>query len=221
MKRARPLQESNCQPRATRSTTADVKNDVKAAIRTTFGAKITANADVLQKENEKRAIAATQKRALETRERSLKAGLDRVGPNTPIGKISARIKRVKSEASVPSIKPVQTLSDAELDGILATAVVEVKQMYAQRGITAARKYMDAFPTRMGMSGCRNKLSYWAACIDLERDAKEWDRVAELFERARVNVSCAEEQHSLQTLFESFEHEADEMFEEERQRLDER
>jgi hypothetical protein len=247
MKRARPLQESSRGAQNGQRTAAvtagakdAVKNDVKAAFRTTFGSRVVAKAAGLQKEkeNEGRPAAAMTRSRLQSRERlgqrerSLKAGSERVGPDTPIGKLSARIKRMKHEkegdttvagaawAGAAGGRESQA-GVADVDAALDSGICKAKALCSGKGIAAARKYMEAFPTAVGMGVCRTKLAYWVACIDLERTAKEWDRVAEFFERARVNIACASELRSLQALLEDFEKESDELYEEERQRLDQR
>ena len=176
----------------------------------------------MQREKGKKPTVVFHKRNREEEERCVKAGLDRIGPNTPIGKIKQRLARVAREgASTNTGDNVDDTTPVNADELLHDALIPVKQIYATKGIVAARKHLDALPSRKNFKGCKGKLAYWAAYIDIEREDKEWERVAELFERARVSIPVGEDLNVLQTMFERFEKETTDLYEEERQKLDQR
>ena len=144
------------------------------------------------------------------------AGLKRVGSTTPIGKIKEKIRRVADKVSQNNYDKPEENND-----VLRRKINEANRIYRASGIKVTRKFMEAFPTTRGFSTCRAKLLYWISYINFEHEEKEWGRIAELFERARVNISSEKEQQDLQCFFESFERESNLIFDEERQLLDER
>lgn len=211
-----------------------VKNDVRATLRSAFGAAtVVATAAALQrgKQGEPTIVPVLSRvRNVDVLKKDMKkkmhevesvkmAGLKRVGPNTPLGKLRERLKRAREEES-----NMTASNSRELENILPKLNVQIdkmKKVYATKGIAAARKLMANIPETSELEKCREYLEYWFAWIDLERDAKEWEQVAELFERARVSLTDADKLEALQLRFEEFQTESDEIYSEEKAKLDER
>ena len=178
------------------------------------------------------AFQASNNRNSANNERNVvNAGKKKIGANTPIGKLKARLREVDSTTSNKentakcNKKLFGDTTKKTTSSIIASSSVsqnaiqmrmeDAESLAKKHGTHVARAMLEELPKDEECAHLEllSKALYWLTWIKIEQDAHEWERVEKLFLRAEPLVRSAVDKRVIAVAYESFREKADALLEE--------